>query len=75
MRAIAPVSGRSDTLSRHREAQGGLDRRRGAKPFLLVLAVKLLLPIVWKLQVIKYKNDDCMAQWLKTSQATSERVG
>ena len=30
--------------------------------------------IVWKLQVIKYKNDDRVAQWLKTSQATSGQV-
>ena len=54
-----------------REAQGGVDRCRGAKPFLLVLAVKLLLLIVQKLQAIKYKNDNHVVQWLKTSQATS----
>ena len=42
---------------------------------LSVLAVKLLLLfIVWKLQTIKYKNDDHVAQWLKTSRATSGRV-
>ena len=58
-----------------KEAQGGVDRRRGEKPFLLVLTVKLLLLIVWKLQAIKYKNDDRVAQWLKTSQATSGQVG
>ena len=32
------------------------------------------LCIVWKLWVIKYKNDDRVAQWLKTSQAMSGRV-
>ena len=31
--------------------------------------------IVWKLQEIKYKNDDNMVQWLKTSRAMSGRVG
>ena len=74
-RAVAPVSGQLDTMHGRGEAQGGVDRCRGAKPFLLVLAVKLLLPIVWKLWAIKYKNDDCVVQWLKTSRATSGRVG
>ena len=61
-------------LNGHGEMQGEVDRCRGAKPFLLVLAVKLL-HIVQKLWVIKYKNDDHVAQWLKTSQATSGQVG
>ena len=35
----------------------------------------ILLCIVQKLWAIKYKNDDCMVQWLKTSQPMSGQVG
>ena len=63
-------------VDRHR----GADSSRGAKPslcnVLLVLAVNFssILCIVQKLWVIKYKNDDHMAQWLKPSWAMSGQV-
>ena len=44
------------------------------KTFSLGSHCKLLLCIVWKLQAIKYKNDDRVLQWLKTSQAMSGQV-
>ena len=75
-------------MSGCREMQGGVDRcrgvdsSRGMKPslcnVLLVLTVNfssILLCIVQKLQVIEYKNDDCVVQWLKTSLAMSGQVG
>ena len=61
------------TIGHDEWTQRGMGRsgqmQRG-KNLLLVLTVKLLL-IVQKLQAIKYKNDDCVAQWLKTSWAMS----
>ena len=75
-------------LSGCREMWGGVDRcrgadsSRGAKPslcnILLVLAVNfssILFSIVQKVQAIKYKNDDHVVQWIKTSQAISGQVG
>ena len=80
MQVIGQASGQSDTMSGHREMWRGVDRcrgadsSRGAKPslcnVLLVLTVNfssLLLFIVQELWVIKYKNNDHVAQWFKTS--------
>ena len=66
-------AGRSGQTQRGTGRSG--QTQRGETFFFLVLMVKLLLLIVWKLQAIKYKNDDRVAQWLKTSQATSGQVG
>ena len=73
-------------MSRHREMWGGWTDAKEqtvaegqnllSVVFLLVLAVNFssILCIVQKLQAIKYKNDDRVVQWLKTSWATSGQV-